>query len=110
MSCTTYNDELIWIIWKENALFFRVFKAACECGIDIFRVYDALNYLPNVEMIIKIVKSLGAVIETGIVYTGDLADPNESKYALKDYIQIADKFVEAGAHILAVMVSYVKKL
>ncbi|VDK50159.1 unnamed protein product [Anisakis simplex] len=75
---------------------------AVKCGMDVFRVFDSLNYLPNMYVGMDAVGKAGGVIEAAISYTGDVADPNRTKYDLKYYLDIADKLVKAGTHILAI--------
>jgi pyruvate carboxylase len=76
---------------------------ATRSGIDIFRIFDALNDVEQMRPAIDAVRSAGtAVAEVALCYTGDLADPGEQLYTLDYYLRLAEKIVEAGAHILAV--------
>lgn len=78
----------------------RFVKNAAEYGIDVFRVFDSLNYLENLKLGIDAVGEAGGVIEASICYTGDVADPNRTKYSLNYYVDLAGKLQEMGTHIL----------
>lgn len=75
---------------------------ANEAGIDIFRIFDSLNYLPNIAVAMEAVLDTGAVCEAAICYTGDILDPKRDKYSLKYYVNLARKLEKMGAHILAI--------
>ncbi|WP_271395131.1 pyruvate carboxylase [Neomicrococcus lactis] len=78
-------------------------KEAAKSGIDIFRIFDALNDVNQMAPAIKAVRETGtAVAEVALCYTGNLLDPNETLYTLDYYLNLADQIVEAGAHILAI--------
>ncbi|NKX51040.1 pyruvate carboxylase, partial [Arthrobacter deserti] len=77
-------------------------KEAAATGIDIFRIFDALNDVSQMEPAIRAVRETGtAVAEVALCYTGDLLDPDETLYTLDYYLDLADRIVAAGAHILA---------
>ncbi|MFI5430115.1 hypothetical protein [Aeromicrobium sp. UC242_57] len=76
---------------------------AAATGIDIFRIFDALNDVDQMRPAIEAVRATGtAVAEVALCYTGDLSDPAEKLYTLDYYLELADRIVEAGAHILAI--------
>ena len=76
---------------------------ATATGIDIFRIFDALNNLESMRPAIDAVRETGAAIaEVAMCYTGDLSDPGEQLYTLDYYLKLADKIVDAGAHVLAI--------
>ncbi|PYI67060.1 pyruvate carboxylase [Arthrobacter livingstonensis] len=78
-------------------------REAAASGIDIFRIFDALNDVDQMEPAIKAVRATGtAVAEVALCYTGDLLDPAETIYTLDYYLALADRIVAAGAHILAI--------
>ncbi|MDP9885192.1 pyruvate carboxylase [Sinomonas atrocyanea] len=78
-------------------------KEAAATGIDIFRIFDALNDVNQMAPAIKAVRETGtAVAEVVLCYTGDLLDPAEDLYTLDYYLGLAQKIVDAGAHILAI--------
>jgi len=76
---------------------------AAATGVDIFRIFDALNDVDQMRPAIDAVLATGtSVAEVGMCYTGDLLDPAESLYTLDYYLRLAEQMAEAGAHILAV--------
>jgi pyruvate carboxylase len=78
-------------------------EEATSTGIDIFRIFDALNNLDSMRPAIDAVRETGsAIAEVAMCYTGDLADPGERLYTLDYYLKLAEQIVEAGAHVLAI--------
>ncbi len=75
---------------------------AADAGIDLFRIFDSLNWLPNLRVAIDAVLAKGALCEAAICYTGDILDPARSKYDLKYYVDLARQLESSGAHILAI--------
>ena len=75
---------------------------AADTGIDVFRVFDALNWVPNMRIAMDAVIESGAICEAAICYTGDILDPGRSKYDLKYYVDMAKELERMGAHILAI--------
>ena len=82
----------------------RAFVAeAAQTGVDVFRIFDALNDVNQMRVAIDAVRETGtAVAEVAMAYTGNLASPAETKYTLDYYLRLADEIVEAGAHVLAI--------
>ena len=76
-------------------------EAAAE-GIDLFRVFDALNYLPNMKVAMEAARRAGALCEAAVCYTGDILDPARTKYSLQYYVKLARELERMGAHILAI--------
>jgi pyruvate carboxylase len=78
-------------------------EEATATGIDIFRIFDALNNVESMRPAIDAVRETGtAVAEVAISYTGDLSNPAENLYTLDYYLKLAEQIVEAGAHVLAI--------
>src|ERR671912_2603387 len=78
-------------------------EEATATGIDIYRIFDALNNVDSMRPAIDAVRASGtAVAEVAMSYTGDCADPREDLYTLDDYLRLAEQIVEAGAHVLAI--------
>ena len=75
-------------------------KHAAETGIDVFRVFDSLNWVENMRVAMDAVIASGKVCEGTICYTGDLLDPNRAKYDLKYYVDMGKELQGAGAHVL----------
>ena len=80
----------------------RFCKQAQASGIDIFRVFDSLNYLDNLKLGVDAAGEAGGFVEGTMSYTGDVADPSKGKYNLEYYMDLADKLVDMGVHSLAV--------
>ena len=77
-------------------------KNAAEAGMDIFRVFDSLNYLPNLKVAMEAVNETHAICEGVICYTGNILDPSRDKYSLKYYVTLAKELEKMGAHFLAI--------
>ncbi|MFV2066997.1 MAG: pyruvate carboxylase, partial [Pirellulales bacterium] len=88
---TNYPDNVVRAFVRE----------AADAGIDLFRVFDALNWLPNMRVAMDAVLKSGALCEAAICYTGDILDPQRTKYDLKYYVHLAKEVERMGAHILA---------
>ncbi|XP_059875319.1 pyruvate carboxylase, mitochondrial isoform X1 [Delphinus delphis] len=89
---TNYPDNVV----------FKFCEVAKENGMDVFRVFDSLNYLPNLLLGMEAAGSAGGVVEAAISYTGDVADPSRTKYSLQYYMGLAEELVRAGTHILCI--------
>ena len=78
-------------------------QEATATGIDIYRIFDALNNVDSMRPAIDAVRETGtAVAEVAMSYTGNLSDPNENLYTLDYYLKLAEQIVDAGAHVLAI--------
>jgi pyruvate carboxylase len=78
-------------------------QEATATGIDVFRIFDALNDIAQMRPAIQAVRETGtAVAEVALCYTADLSDPGEALYTLDYYLRLAEQIVEAGAHVLAI--------
>ncbi len=76
---------------------------ATRTGVDIFRIFDALNNVDSMRPAIDAVRATGAAVaEVAMSYTGDLSDPGENLYTLDYYLKLAEQIVDAGAHVLAI--------
>ncbi|KAJ9626570.1 pyruvate carboxylase [Taxawa tesnikishii (nom. ined.)] len=84
----------------DNAIY-HFCKQAKKCGVDIFRVFDALNDVDQLEVGIKAVQAAEGVVEATICYSGDMLNPKK-KYNLEYYMSLVDKIVGMGAHILGI--------
>ena len=87
--------------YADNVVQFFV-KQAAASGVDLFRVFDALNWVENMRVSIDAVLDSGALCEGAICYSGDLFDPARPKYSLQYYTGIARQLQKAGVHILAI--------
>jgi pyruvate carboxylase len=77
-------------------------KHAAEAGMDIFRIFDSLNYLPNLKVAMEAVQETHAICEGAICYTGNILDKSRNKYSLKYYVKLAKELEKMGAHVLAI--------
>jgi pyruvate carboxylase len=89
---TNYPDNVVKAFVKESA----------QAGIDVFRVFDALNGLPNLRLAIDAVRETGMICEAAVCYTGDLLNPARPKYNLAYYVSLAKELEKAGANLLAI--------
>lgn len=80
----------------------KFIQEASRHGIDVFRIFDSLNWVPNMRVAIDTVRSMDKVAEAAICYTGDILDPQREKYNLQYYIQLAKELEKAGAQILGI--------
>ena len=77
-------------------------KEAAERGIDVFRVFDSLNWIPSMEVAMDEVLNQHKLLEATMCYTGDILDPSKDKYTLKYYVDLAKELEHRGAHMLAI--------
>ena len=78
-------------------------KHSADSGMDIFRIFDSLNYLPNMRVAMEAAREHGKVLcEAALCYTGDILDENRTKFSLDYYIKKAKELESMGAHILAI--------
>ena len=89
---TNYPDNLIREFVKESAV----------SGIDVFRVFDSLNWLPGMEVAMDEVLKQNKLLEATICYTGDVLDPKRDKYTLDYYVRMAKELEKRGAHLLCI--------
>jgi pyruvate carboxylase len=75
-------------------------RQAAETGVDVFRVFDSLNWVENMRVAMDAVLDSGKICEGSICYTGDILDPDRAKYDLKYYVGMARELQDAGAHVL----------
>lgn len=89
---TNYPDNVVEVFVEE----------AVQAGMDVFRVFDALNWVPNMKVAMEAVQKSGGICEASICYTGDILDPKRPKYDLKYYVDLAKQLENMGAHFLAI--------
>ncbi|GAA4438306.1 pyruvate carboxylase [Bremerella cremea] len=89
---TNYPDNVVKAFVEE----------ASQAGMDIFRVFDALNWVPNMKVAMDAVIESGGICEASICYTGDISNPKRDKYNLKYYVDLAKQLESMGAHFLAI--------
>ncbi|MBX9677120.1 MAG: pyruvate carboxylase [Gemmataceae bacterium] len=89
---TNYPDNVVKAFVKESA----------QAGVDVFRIFDALNWLPNMKLAVEAVREAGMIAEPAICYTGDILDPKRDKYTLSYYVSMAKELEKLGATILGI--------
>jgi pyruvate carboxylase len=89
---TNYPDNVIREFVRESA----------QNGIDVFRIFDSLNWLDGMKLAIEAVRDTGKIAEASICYTGDIHDKSRTKYDISYYMTMAKELEKAGAHILAI--------
>ncbi len=89
---TNYPDNVIRAFIRE----------AAESGIDVFRIFDCLNWLPGMELAIEEVLKTGKMAEGTICYTGDIDDPKRDKYPLSYYVKMGKELERRGVHQLCI--------
>jgi len=77
-------------------------KHAAASGMDIFRIFDSLNYLPNLRVAMEAVQGTHAICEGTLCYAGDILDPSRDKFSLKYYVRLAKELERMGAHMIAI--------
>ncbi len=77
-------------------------RQAADSGVDLFRIFDCLNWVENMRVAIDAVVDAGKIAEGAICYTGDLFDPNRQKYSLQYYVKLAKELERAGVHVLGI--------
>ena len=87
---TNYPDNVVQAFVKQAAI----------AGVDVFRVFDSLNWVENMRVAMDAVVEAGKVCEGTVCYTGDILDPARAKYDLKYYVSRAQELKSAGAHVL----------
>ncbi|MFK7754255.1 MAG: pyruvate carboxylase, partial [Sedimentitalea sp.] len=75
-------------------------RQAAETGVDVFRVFDSLNWVENMRVAMDAVIDAGKICEGSVCYTGDINDPDRAKYDLKYYVAMGQELRDAGAHVL----------
>ena len=87
--------------YPDNTVRYFVQQAAAA-GIDVFRIFDSLNWVENMRVAIDAVLETGKLCEAAVCYTGNLASPHERKYTLDYYLQLARELKAAGTHVLGI--------
>ena len=77
-------------------------RVSADRGIDVFRIFDSLNWIENMKMPVEEALKTGKIVEGTICYTGDISSPNEKKYTLDYYLKKAKEIEAMGCHILTI--------
>jgi pyruvate carboxylase len=89
---TSYADNVVY----------EFCKLAKESGMDVFRVFDSLNYIENMKLGIDAVGQAGGIVEAAVCYTGDVSNPDRGLYDLEYYLQFVRELEKQGIHVLAI--------
>ena len=95
------SNAVGYTAYPDNVVEEFIYEAAAQ-GIDIFRIFDSLNWLPNMKVSIDAARNSGKVCEAAICYTGNLLDPKRDKYPLSYYVSKAKELERMGAQVLAI--------
>lgn len=85
-----------------NNIIREFIKESAQSGIDVFRIFDSLNWVKAMEVAIDETRAQGKIAEATICYTGDILDPSRTKYTIDYYKDMARELEKTGAHILAI--------
>ena len=95
------SNAVGYTAYPDNVVAEFIYEASAQ-GIDIFRIFDSLNWLPNMKASMQAVRKTRSVCEAAICYTGDILDPKRDKYSLNYYVKMAKELERMGAHVLAI--------
>jgi pyruvate carboxylase len=95
------SNAIGYTAYPDNAVEGFIREAAAQ-GIDIFRIFDSLNWLPNMKVAMEAVRQTEKICEAAVCYTGDILDPRRDKYSLQYYVKMARELERMGAHVLAI--------
>ena len=91
-----------WIQNYPDNLIQKFVECSAQAGIDVFRIFDSLNWVEGMRVAIDAVRDTGKIAEATMCYTGDIHDPLRSKYDLNYYKNLAKELEASGAHILGI--------
>ena len=89
---TNYPDNVVY----------EFIRLSAEAGMDLFRIFDANNWLPNIRLGVEAVLKTDAICEAAVCYTGDILDPKRDKYTLNYFVNLAQELEKLGTHFLAI--------
>jgi len=95
------SNAVGYTAYPDNAVSEFIYESARQ-GIDIFRIFDSLNWLPNMRVAMEAVRKTDRICEAAICYTGDILDPSREKYSLDYYVRMAKELERMGAHVLGI--------
>jgi len=95
------SNAVGYTAYPDNVVAEFIAEGAAQ-GIDIFRIFDSLNWLPNMKASMEAVRKTSSVCEAAICYTGDILDPRRQKFSIDYYVRMAKELARMGAHMLAI--------
>ncbi|MFL6450266.1 MAG: pyruvate carboxylase [Bryobacteraceae bacterium] len=95
------SNAVGYTAYPDNVVREFIAESAAQ-GIDIFRIFDSLNWMPNMQVAVEATLRTGRLCEAAICYTGDILDPSREKYSLNYYVRLAKELKSMGTHILGI--------
>ncbi|MBV9406021.1 MAG: pyruvate carboxylase, partial [Acidobacteriaceae bacterium] len=95
------SNAVGYTAYPDNVVREFIREAAAQ-GIDIFRIFDSLNWMPNMKVAVEATLATGRLCEAAICYTGDILDPGREKYSLQYYVRLAKELERMGTHVLGI--------
>ncbi|MBV9082225.1 MAG: pyruvate carboxylase [Acidobacteriaceae bacterium] len=95
------SNAVGYTAYPDNVVREFISEAALQ-GIDVFRIFDSLNWMPNMKVAVEATLKTGRLCEAAICYTGDILDPRREKYSLNYYVRLAKELQQMGTHILGI--------
>ncbi|HEX4749468.1 MAG TPA: pyruvate carboxylase [Bryobacteraceae bacterium] len=95
------SNAVGYTAYPDNVVREFIREAAAQ-GIDIFRIFDSLNWMPNMQVAVEATLATGRICEAAICYTGDILDPRREKYSLNYYVRLAKELQRMGTHVLGI--------
>lgn len=95
------SNAVGYTAYPDNAVREFIYEASKQ-GIDIFRIFDSLNWLPNMKVAMEATRKTKSICEAAICYTGDILDPVRDKYPLRYYVAMATELEKMGAHVIGI--------
>jgi pyruvate carboxylase len=95
------SNAVGYTAYPDNVVEAFITEAAAQ-GIDIFRIFDSLNWMPNMKVAVEATLKTGRICEAAVCYTGDILDPAREKYSLDYYVRLAKELKQMGTHILGI--------
>ncbi len=95
------SNAVGYTAYPDNVVREFIAESAAQ-GIDIFRIFDSLNWMPNMKVAVEATLKTGRLCEAAICYTGDILDPSREKYSLDYYVRLAKELKSMGTHVLGI--------
>jgi pyruvate carboxylase len=95
------SNAVGYTAYPDNVVKDFISEAAAQ-GIDIFRIFDSLNWMPNMQVAVEATLKTGVLCEAAICYSGDILDPSREKYSLSYYVRLAQELKRMGTHVLGI--------
>ncbi len=100
--CLVRSSSVVGYVNYPDNIVKEFIKQSIDSGMDVFRVFDALNWAPNMKVTMDSVRKYGGLCEASMCYTGDILNPERTKYTLDYYIDLGKRLEDMGAHIICI--------